>query len=189
MMEGSTVIAGAWPRQSVRRVAIPILFAALISVGGYLRIPIPGTPVPLTMQVIFVLLAGAFQAPAAAAASALLFLGAGLAGAPVFSGGGAGLAHLLGPTGGYLLGFVAGAWICAFILRGRRDSGLRTVLAMSAALGVIHILGALQLALYLGETFSSALRMGALPFFPIDILKVAAAAAFVTGCSALSPKS
>ena len=187
-MRDSTITASAWPRLSARGFAVPILFAALISIGGYLRIPIPGTPVPLTMQVIFVLLAGAFQTPPAAAASVLLFLGAGLAGAPVFSGGGAGVAYLLGPTGGYLAGFVVGAWLCSVMLRGRRDSAPRTALAMCAALCVIHLLGALHLSLYLGASFASALSMGVLPFLPLDLLKVAAAAAFVTGCSALSQK-
>ena len=79
----------------VRSVGLAVIFAALVSLGGYLRIPIPGNPVPVTLQVSFVMLAGAFLPPALATASMVLFVAAGLAGLPVFSGGGAGLLYLL----------------------------------------------------------------------------------------------
>ncbi len=186
-MEKTLLMTDAAVRRSFRVVAAPALFAVLLVLGGHVRIPIPGNPVPLTLQVVVVLLAGAFLSPARAAASMLIFLTAGLAGAPVFSGGGAGLAHLFGPTGGYLPGFVAGATLCAFILRGKRDSIGRTVLAMAAAIAAIHFLGALHLGIYLGGDFPAALRMGVLPFLPVDALKIATAAAIVSSSSALTP--
>ena len=187
-MEKTLVMTDALLRRSVRMVAVPVLFATLVALGGHIRIPIPGNPVPLTLQIVFVLLAGAFLSPARAAASLLLFLGVGLAGAPVFSGGGAGLAYFFGPTGGYLVGFVAAATLCSFLLGGRRDSIGRTVLAMVAAIATIHLLGALYLGIYLGGDFAAALRLGVLPFLPVDVLKIATAAAIVSGSSALSSR-
>lgn len=172
----------------VRRLALPALFALLVCLGGYLRIPIPGNPVPVTLQVVFVMLAGAFLTPAMAAASMVLFVGAGLSGVPVFSGGGAGLAYLLGPTGGYVLGFVAGAALCAFIMRGRRDSFPLVVLGMLAGLMTIYGFGVLRLAVYLAGDAGMALRLGVVPFLSMDLLKVAAAAAVVAGTSSLLPK-
>lgn len=187
-MQHSTAIDRAGTHPLLRRVVLPVIFAALVSLGGNLRIPIPGNPVPVTLQVTFVLLAGAFLPPAAAAAAMVLFIAVGLAGAPVFAGGGAGLAFLLGPTGGYLLGFVAGAALCAFIIQGRRDSLFRVVGGMLAGLMMIYCFGVLRLAIYLaGDTFM-AIRLGVVPFITIDLLKVAAAAAVVASTSALLPK-
>ena len=167
-----------------RRVGLVILFAALVSVGSHIRIPIPGNPVPLTMQVVFVLLAGAFLAPWAAASAMLLFVGMGVMGAPVFSGGGAGAAYLLGPTGGYLAGFVLGAFVCSWLVDGRRDSFVRVALGMTAAVLSIHLLGILHLGFYLGD-WTAAVASGLSFLLPVDALKIAAAAAVVIGTSSL----
>ena len=118
----------------------------------------------------------------------VLFIVVGLAGAPIFAGGGAGLAFLLGPTGGYLLGFVAGASLCAFIIQGRRDSFARVLGGMLAGLMMIYCFGMLLLAIYLAGDTVMAFRLGVVPFITIDLLKVAAAAAVVAGTSALLPK-
>ena len=171
-----------------RQVGLAVVFAALVSLGGYLRIPIPGNPVPVTLQVSFVMLAGASLPPALAAASMVLFVTAGLTGLPVFSGGGAGLLYLLGPTGGYVLGFIGGAALCAFIIRDRRDSFPRVVAGMLAGLMTIYCFGVLRLAIYLAGDAAMSFRLGVLPFLTMDLLKVAAAAAVVAGTSALLPK-
>src|SRR5262245_34514695 len=87
-------------------------FAAALAAASQVSIPLPGTPVPLTLQPMLVILAGMWLGPRAGAASMALFLAAGAVGAPVFSPGGApGLARFLGPTGGYLLAYPAAAWL------------------------------------------------------------------------------
>lgn len=187
-MEKTTALAAARLHPAVRRLAVCMLFAALIGAGGHLRVPIPGNPVPLTLQVVFVLFTGALLSPSSAAASVALFLGAGLAGAPVFSGGGAGLAYLLGPTGGYLIGFLAGAALCSRILRGRAGSFPRVVAAMAACVLAIYLFGAGRLAVYLGVDVGLAVKLGVVPFLWMDLLKIAAAAAVVSGASSLVPK-
>ena len=173
---------GAIPR--ARGLLAPCAFAALAAIAGQVRIPIPGNPVPLTLQTVVVLLAGAALTPSAAATSMILFVAAGLFGLPVFAGGGAGFAHLLGPTGGYLLGFVAGAAVCSALLKGRTGSLGRTVLAMTCGMGVIHACGVAHLAIYLGGDPTAALAF-ARPFLPIDVLKIVMAAAVASGASAL----
>jgi len=183
----SAALTAASTRPALRNAAWVTLFATLVAVGGHVRIPIPGNPVPLTLQVVFVLATGAFLAPAAAAASMVLFIVAGVAGAPVFAGNGAGMGYLLGPTGGYLAAFPIGAALCSMLLRGRRESFLRVAMAMGAALGTIHLLGMLRLALFLGGDFGAAFTLGVVPFITIDLVKLFTAAAMVTGAASLAP--
>jgi biotin transport system substrate-specific component len=150
-------------------------FAALVALGA--RISVPLAPIPLTLQVPFVLLAGAFLGPRAGAASMATYLAAGALGLPVFAAGG-GIAYLLGPTGGYLVGFVpAAALVGALARRGARLP--RLLLAMTAAVATIHLLGILHLSLVLGRSPAETVQTGLLPFLPGDALKVAGAAALV----------
>lgn len=172
-------------RRAAGRLGAMCLFAALVAVGSHIRIPIPGNPIPFTLQLVFVLLAGAFLSPAAAAGSMLLFIAAGLLGVPVFAGGGAGAVYLSGPTGGYLVGFVAGAAVCSALLQGRRAGFARTLLAMAAGLGSIHLLGALHLGWYVGGDLALAVRLGVAPFLMLDVVKLIGAASFVSGASLL----
>jgi biotin transport system substrate-specific component len=171
-------VASSW--LIVRHAALPVLFALLVSLGSHIRVPLPGNPLPVTLQVAFVLLAGALLTPMQAASSMALFLTAGMLGAPVFVAGGAGPAHVLGPTGGYLVGFLVGAALEAWLLRSRPLSFWRVAGAMGAAVLAIHALGALHLALYLGGAFRFAAASAA-TFLPIDLLKIAAAAGLVAG--------
>lgn len=179
--------------ERLRTLGWPVLFALLVGLGGQIRIPIPGNPVPLTLQVVFVLLAGAFLRPAAAAASMILFVTIGLLGAPVFAGNGAGVAYLMGSTGGYLVGFVAGAASCALILQKRRDSVVRTIVAMSVGLGIVYLMGAGYLALFLGGDLGAAWRVGVLPFLGVGAAKLAIAVVITlaskSGTSPLVPGS
>lgn len=170
----------------LRQIALPLAAAGLMALAGQVRVPVPGSPVPMTLQVIVMLLAGGFLAPRAAAAGMLVFATAGLAGAPIFQGGGAGLAHIAGPTGGYIIGFIAGAFCCAWLLDGRRASPIRTALCMGAAIAVVHLCGMLQLAAWLGGDLGLAFRQGVLPFLPLDLVKIAVAAPIVSGVAAIA---
>lgn len=169
-------------RTTVRLTAPVLLFAALVSLGGMIRLYVPGNPIPFTLQVVFVLMAGGFLRPASAMASMSLFLAAGFSGLPVFAGGGGGPAYLIGPSGGYLLGFMVAAPLVSLLIASRRDTFTRVVLAMAAGVLAIHVVGGLHLALYMGGAFALALSTTA-HFLPIDVVKVAAAAAVVSGGS------
>ncbi len=160
---------GVWPQ------ALWILgFALVTSLGA--RLEVPYEPVPFTLQTMFVLLAGAFLGPRNGALSQLTYLAAGVLGAPVFAGGAAGAAKLIGPTGGYLLAFPVAAAIAGYLVQQRR-SFLWTVGSMAAALIVIFASGTIHLyAIYLHDG-RAAVTSGFLLFTWWDLLKALAAAA------------
>ena len=166
-------VAPAWtrPLASTRSLAGVVGFAALVSLGARVGVPLPFTPVPLTLQVLFVLLAGALLGPRLGAASMALYLAVGALGAPVFAAGG-GPAYLLGPTGGYLVGYVPAAALVGWA-SGRSSSYWRIALSMTAGLAAIYICGALHLSAFLGR---GAVEAGIAPFLAADLLKVAAGA-------------
>jgi biotin transport system substrate-specific component len=161
------------------RLAAMVLFAALTAVGGAIEIPLPGTPVPVTLQTLFVSLSGALLGPWLGAGAQALYVAAGAMGAPVFAGGGAGVAHLMGPTGGYLLAFPLAAAVTGVLCgRVRQDRTFASALALGLAIflgtAVIFVGGAAQLALLTGDT-QRAIELGVLPFVIGDLLKVVAA--------------
>lgn len=138
------------------------------------RAEIPHVPVPYTLQTLMVLLAGAFLGPRNGFLSQVAYIGAGILGAPVFAGGAAGLAVLLGPTGGYLLSFPIASAIAGALVRHRHTLPWIT-LSMAAALAVVFTLGAAYLALFYTHRFSTALDAGVLIFSWWDCLKLGAA--------------
>jgi biotin transport system substrate-specific component len=167
------------PAASGRRYAIALrvlLFAALTAAGA--QVEIPNSPVPFTLQTLFVLLAGAILGARVGALSMIVYLGAGALGLPVFSSLGFGLARLLGPTGGYLLAFPAAAF-GAGSLAGERASFGRLVVSMAAALLVVFACGTIQLRLTLIHDWADAFRSGFLIFSWWDLVKLAAAASIV----------
>jgi len=149
--------------------------AALISIGAYLQIPLPVGPVPLVLQNLFVLLAGLLLGSRWGLTSVGIYLLVGAIGLPVFVGGKGGLAHFLGPTGGYLLGFAACAMITGFLAESLPNRSFRDVLAVILGSLMIYLLGVPWLKLVTGMSWEKAVMVGMLPFLPGDALKAAAA--------------
>ena len=163
-------------RAAVTTVAGIIGFAVALAAASQVAIPIPGTPVPITLQPFLVVLAGLWLGPSAAAASMVLYLAAGAAGLPVFSPIGApGVARLLGPTGGYLLAYPAAAFVAGWL--GQRAFRLttRSVAALAGIL-VLYVGGVAQIAVLTGSV-SGAVMLGVVPFLALDVVKAIAAAA------------
>ncbi|MDL2210636.1 biotin transporter BioY [Desulfovibrio sp. OttesenSCG-928-O18] len=157
---------------SIHRIVWIALMAALTAVGGMIAIPVgPLSPVPITLQTMFVLLAGLILGPRGGALAMVLYMAAGSLGLPVFAGGKAGLAVFLGPTGGFLLGFVPAAVFCGFA----RKDPLRSfgvILAFCAFATLITlVLGTLQLAAVLQVSISKAVAVGVVPFLPGAVVK------------------
>jgi biotin transport system substrate-specific component len=160
-------LAGANSRTS--GVILGVLgFAALTALGARLSVVLPGTVVPMTLQPVAVLLAGAVLGSRAGAASQVAYLAAGAIGLPVFAAGG-GAAYLLGPTGGYLLAFPVAAWI-AGLARGRSGNWFRAAAWLGLALVVIHAGGLAWLSILSGESLLSASAVR--PFILGDALKI-----------------
>lgn len=151
------------------------LFAALTAVGAFIKIPIPISPVPITLQVFFVLLAGLVLGSRWGGTSMLVYVLLGIIGIPVFSGGSAGIGVLMGPTGGYLIGFIAGAFIVGLIHE-RSNKGIpAAVAAMVAGLAVIYLSGVAQLSIAADMPVQQAVVIGVLPFLVGDVIKMTAA--------------
>ena len=186
----------------LREWALITLFAALTALGARVTIPLPFTPVPVTLQVLFPLLAGLLLGGKRGALSQAEYVAAGLAGLPVFAKGGSGLAYFLGPTGGYLLGFIAAAFVVGeLVAMNQRNSAVRvsikgfdtlcysargaTFLASLGGVVAIYLCGALWLAAWLGVAghlsltacLTQAWKLGVLPFIAVDVAKALVVAA------------
>jgi biotin transport system substrate-specific component len=165
---------------SIRRIVAVGLAALVVALSAQVAVPVPFSPVPMTLQPLAVLVVGALLGPAAGAAALIVYLMAGVAGLPVFSAGRAGAAWLVGPTGGYLLAFPVAAAVVGAIARERegRVPLLRLLVALAAGMAVIHVGGVAHLAL-LGGDPADAFRIGFVPFLTGDLLKIGLAAAIV----------
>ena len=155
----------------------------LTSLGAQVRIPVPGTEVPMTLQVMAVLVTGFMLTPARAVAAMVLYLACGAAGLPVFTLGSMGLA---GPTGGYLVGFVVAAWLVS-VLKGSQGARLGRLLAAGAVgtFAVFAVGTAWRACLALlfgfhGGDFWLAASTGLLPFLPKAVVELIGAAMLVT---------
>lgn len=159
------VVSGQWS------IAIGIAsFALLTWAGARLAVPVPGSLVPGTLQLIPVLLAGLVLGARAGSLSQISYLGLGMAGLPVFALPGAGPAYLLGPTGGFLVGFVMAPWVVGKLAAGRGLAG-RSLATLFGAV-VVHLCGFSWLLVQVGGGAAAALLAGFAPFFLFDISKV-----------------
>jgi biotin transport system substrate-specific component len=158
------------------RITVTALLAALLAASAFLTVPIGA--VPITLQVLVVVLIALTVPPTWAALAVGTYLLAGAVGLPVFSGMHGGLGVLLGPTGGYLLGFllgaVAGSWVRERLTR-ERASMLVDGAAAAVVIGAVYAIGWLQLALATGMGPLPALLAGVAPFLVPDAIKAAVA--------------
>ncbi|WP_422478112.1 biotin transporter BioY [Pleomorphochaeta sp. DL1XJH-081] len=167
----------------LRRIIIIALFSALMVAGAYIAIPVG--PVPITLQTMFVLLAGILGGRRIGAASVAVYLALGAIGLPVFSGGVGGFGHFAGPTGGFLL-----SWLIAAPLAGLcTDIGFRKanqddkvtkgqllwiILGATVATIVLYAIGIPYLKTVLDISWGKSLAIGLIPFLPGDLLKLVA---------------
>jgi len=160
-----------------KRFMAVVTFSVLLALASLVKVPLFFTPVPLTLQTFVVLLAGAFLGPVYGGLGVGLYLAYGLLGVPLFAGNTAGIAYLAGPTGGYLLGFLAAA-VCVGALRraAPRPAFWRNYLIMLAGIGVIYACGGLWLSLGYGWGLKQVMVLGVWPFVGLDVVKAFLAA-------------
>lgn len=179
-----TLISTLWPAQPILRT---LRVSALVALGVVLlttsaKLQIPFYPVPLTLQTFVVLVLGMVYGARLGAATVGTYLLVGAGGLPVFAGTpekGIALAYMVGPTGGYLLGFVIAAWICgALAARGWDRNVVSTALAMLVGNAAIYIPGLLWLGWLLGWD-KPILEWGLTPFLLGDLTKLVLAAALM----------
>jgi biotin transport system substrate-specific component len=171
-----TLLNRSLPRLDWRVRDILLVIGGSLCVAGMaqIRIALPFTPVPITGQTFAVLLVGASLGARRGTASLVLYLIQGLLGLPFFAGGASGLAYLLGPTGGYLVGFVAAACLVGLLAARGLDRRIPTaLLAFLAGEIVIYFCGVAWLSVFLG--IPRAISAGFLPFLIGDVIKLVAA--------------
>jgi biotin transport system substrate-specific component len=165
-------------KPAARWLEIPILLAfnLVLVASAYVAFNLPFSPVPVTAQTLAVLLVAMCLGKVRATAVVAAYLAEGAAGLPVFAGGKAGLIAFAGPTGGYLLGFLAAAWVIGALSdRGWHISYFKSIAAMVLGTATIFACGLAWLAIMVPAV--SATAIGLYPFLPGAAVKVAVAAA------------
>lgn len=172
------VVRTSWLDQRAVSATIGVAALAIMTaLGAHVRIPLPWTPVPITLQTFFVHLAGATLGPVLGPVSQGLYLLLGAAGLPVFAGGASGLLYLAGPTAGYLVGFIAAPALVGWLVRLRENPGILWILgSMAAGSLVVYACGVSWLAWTLRLSLVGAIVQGMLPFLAGDVVKTCVAA-------------
>ncbi|ANF21843.1 biotin transporter BioY [Thermococcus piezophilus] len=154
-----------------KEVAFAGLLAALTAVGAQISVPIG--PVPVTLQVLFVLMSGLILRARLGLLSQLVYVVMGAVGLPVFANFHGGFAVIYGPTGGYIVAFPIAAYLTGLFTErlGRRGMLIGSILGV----GIIYLLGWLRLGLFMGGDFEKAFLLGVTPFLPVDTVKAAVA--------------
>lgn len=188
----SDVVTAAPPAAWIRVVGIVLGASAFVTACAHIAVPLYFTPVPLTLQPFAVLLLGLLLSPRLAGASLVAYLGEGALGLPVFAPGPAsatGLAHLFGPTAGYLLAYPFVAMLIAFLYRRSSRGFVPALLSATAGNLLILSVGALWLEMFTHASVAVVLAESVIPFLPGDALKVIAAASLAAGWSRWRPRN
>jgi biotin transport system substrate-specific component len=171
------------PATWVRSTGIVLAGSVLLAVCSHIALPLFFTPVPLTLQTFAVLVLGLLFSPGLAAGTAVAYLAEGALGLPVFASTPAlpGIAHLLGPTGGYLISYPVAAALTSFLWRRIGRGTVGAGIAATAGSVVILACGTLWLGSITGAGLEMTLASAVFPFVPGELLKITAAALVASG--------
>ena len=162
---------------STQKLTLCALCCALLCVLSQIQIPLP--PVPLSLSLLGVHLAGALLGRRSGAAATFAYVLLGAAGVPVFAGFAGGVSVLLGPTGGFLMGYILCAWLVGLLTEHFGFSRRCLILSMAAGTLACYAIGTAWFTLVTGANSASALSSCVLPFLPGDLLKILLAAFLV----------
>jgi biotin transport system substrate-specific component len=178
----STLVGLLWPSRddarfaALRAIVLMVVGTALLTVSAKVQVPLPF--VPMTLQTLVVLMIGASYGWRLGGATVALYLAEGAMGMPVFAGPTAGIGYMMGPTGGFLFGFLAAALVMGFMAeRGWDRSLLRVIIMMT--IGHVLILGCGVAWLSVLMPVAKAWAVGIAPFIAATIVKTALAAALM----------
>lgn len=170
----NVITAVTLPRRATTTVGLMVGFALLTALAAQIRIPLPGTPIAITGQTFAVLIAGAALGSRIGAGSMMVYVALGAIGLPFFAGGEGGWAYATGASFGYLLGFIAAAWLVGRFAEQRKDRSIGTaVLAFLAGSAAVYTLGVTWLWATVDSipTLPAALSAGLYPFVAGDLIK------------------
>ena len=171
-------------KNRIRTTVLSAVFTALIAASAFFTIPVG--PIPIVLTTMFILLSGMLGGPRAGFTAVATYLVLGVIGLPVFAGGTGGIAKLIGPTGGFLVGYLLAAPLAGVIFNPSEDSSRtkKIVLAVLAALAggiVLYIPGIPWMKQSFSMDWPTAFKAGLIPFIPGDLIKCAAAAVLAVG--------
>jgi biotin transport system substrate-specific component len=170
---GAVLSTAVFPRTRLVRIALVVGFALLTALAAQFEIHLGFSPVPVTGQTLAVLLSGGVLGWRAGLGSQLLYVVLGGVGLPFYAGGEEGWQHLLGATGGYLVGFVVAAALVGWLAERHADRRVPTAIpSFLAGNAVIYLFGVPWLAAVVGLSPGEALVQGLLPFVIGDLLKI-----------------
>lgn len=175
---------------STKEISLIAVFVAIMAVLSQIAIPIPFSPAPISFGLVAVYISGILLIPKHAVYVQICYLLLGTIGVPVFGGFRGGISALIGPTGGYLITYPIMAWIVAFSLNSRKSLVqeqahkkifvfIKATFSMILAHIVLYTGGTLWLSISTNTSFISSLKVGALPFIPLDVIKIAFCAVFI----------
>ena len=150
------------------------LFAALTAVCSMISIPLPFTPVPINLATLSIFLAGGLLGSKGGAVSQTVYVLLGAVGLPVFHNFTGGMGILTGPTGGYIIGYIAGAWLIGLIIEKSGHKLFQIAAGMAAGMAVCYALGTLWFMFLTGTGLTAALMMCVVPFLIGDAVKIIA---------------
>lgn len=163
-------VLAAWRMKSLYSVLQLIGASLFIGICAQISVPIYFTPVPLSLQTFAVLLVGALLGSRRGALAVLLYIAEGCMGLPVFAGGHFGILTLLGPKGGYLVGFIFQAYIIGYFFHAKTAFNVTKTLVVASCAGLIQLsVGSLWLVQFVGWNY--VLQMGFFPFILGDFIK------------------
>lgn len=155
----------------IRQMTYIAIFTAVIIITGFIQIPLPFSPVPITLQTMAVILTGLLLGKKEAALSMIVFVLLGAIGLPVFAGGKGGFDVIVGPTGGYIISWIFAAWLIS-VFKGKEFNWLRFgAVAFIFGIGLVYLMGVPWLALSTGMDLPKAFAVGAAPFIIGDVFK------------------
>lgn len=157
---------------STQRLVLIALITAITCIFAPLAIPIPVSPVPISLTNLVILISVYILGWKDATISFLIYLLLGAVGLPVFSGFAGGLGKLAGPTGGYLIGFIFMTIIAGIFVEHFPSKRILIIIGMVIATAVTYAFGTAWLAFQLDQSFIAALSIGVIPYLPGDIIKI-----------------
>ena len=174
----ATAVLGGGKQSLTNNILLVLAGSVLIALSAQIAVPLPFTPVPVTGQTFAILVVGMALGARRGALAVMAYLMEGASGLPVFAGGTGGMAVLMGPTAGYLFGFIPAAFATGWLAeKGWDRNAISTALAMAIGNAIIYVPGLTVLGTMLNATPSVTLGYGFLPFYMGDLVKLALAAA------------
>jgi biotin transport system substrate-specific component len=166
---GNSVVRSKWDAKTITLIG---MMTAVICVLGPISVPIPGSPVPISLGTLAVLFTVYVLGMKKGTFSCLIYILLGLVGLPVFSSYSGGPAKLFGPTGGYIFGYIFMALLSGYFIEKWTRKRYMQFIGLVIGVAICYLFGTMWLSIQASMTFYAALAAGVIPFIPADLIKI-----------------